>query len=98
MEHTLRVQDGREVPLGSEQEVTDALADIMDATGGSSHRGQFSSLFGGPGDDMLSAEEADRLGQEAAEFLAMYGDRLRKPTITLLDRLSSLGSSPPTAS
>lgn len=86
----LRTADGREVLLGTGAEFQAAVSDIVNATGGSSGRGAFSRLFGLQPEVVMAADEAARLGDEAAQFKLVLGDRLRVETVALLDRLSVL--------
>jgi hypothetical protein len=86
----LRAEDGREVDLGTEQELWAANHDIFNATGGSSGRGKFSMLFGLRPDDAMPTEWATRLGTEAAEFIELYELLLRRETVALLEQLSAL--------
>lgn len=64
-EMSLRTADGREIVLGTEEDVQGALAEMAAATGGSSERGRWSSLFGLKAEDAMPTDQADRLALEA---------------------------------
>ena len=90
----LRVEDGRTVALGSDEELANAQRDMADATGGSSAMGRWSRLFGLGADDAMPVEWSRQLGEEAADFRQTLGHQLDDATILLLDRLAALRSDP----
>jgi hypothetical protein len=92
MSQVLRVSDGRMVTLGDAGELIEAQREISGLTRGSSLSGRFSYLFGLTTENVLPTEIAARLGQEAAEFQILAGDRLSDRAKELLSRLASLRS------
>jgi len=89
-EMALCTADGREIVLGTEEDVRGALAEMAAATGGSSGRGRWSSLFGLKAEDAMPTDQADRLALEAEEFRQLQGITLSERTGVLLDRLAAL--------
>lgn len=89
-EMALCTADGREIVLGTEEDVRGALAEMAAATGGSSGRGRWSSLFGLKAADAMPTDQADRLALEAEEFRQLQGITLSERTGVLLDRLAAL--------
>jgi hypothetical protein len=91
----LRSLDGREVDLGTERQLRAALVDFYAATRGSSGRGEFSHLFGLRPERAMPADEASRLGEEAASFVERHGESLTAESNQLLQRLKMLADRPP---
>lgn len=89
-EMALCTADGREIVLGTEEDVRGALAEMAAATGGSSGRGRWSLLFGLEAEDAMPPDLADRLALEAEEFRQLQGITLSERTRVLLDRLAAL--------
>lgn len=86
----LRAADGREVALGTEEELRQALVDMSAATGGSSGMGRWSFLFGLRPERAMPSDEVTRLAREAADFQQTCGAGLSEQTIELLERLATL--------
>lgn len=89
-EMALCTADGREVMLGTEEDVRGALAEMAAATGGSSGRGRWSLLFGLEAEDAMPPDLADRLALEAEEFRQLQDITLSERTRLLLDRVAAL--------
>ena len=66
------------------------MRELSEITGGSSHRGQFATLFGLDDQPTLQPGMDARLASEASAFRALYDDRLTPGTKGFLERLEAL--------